>query len=113
MSNERLYLQQTVESYKRPPSVSAMNCGKGGISKTNIAANRAICPVASCKKVLFIGNRFTGRAGHIVHDDTFLRKLLIGSSKVIGQKADKELRWVLCLSAQQAGQKIRKGGVVC
>ena len=31
----------------------------------------------------------------------FLRKLSTGSSKVIGEKVDKELRWALCSSGQK------------
>jgi len=36
----------------------------------------------------------------------FLRKLLTGSSKVISQKSDKELRWALCLSGQKVALSI-------
>ena len=42
----------------------------------------------------------------------FLRKLLNGSSKVIGQKVDKELRLVLCEFTQHDSHKIRKDCVV-
>jgi len=53
MSNETLYLQRMMEDYKRPANILAITSGKEGISKTDIAANLAICLSASCKKVLF------------------------------------------------------------
>lgn len=54
MANEALYLQQLTENCKRPARVLAITGGKGGVGKTNIAANLAICLAASRKKVLLI-----------------------------------------------------------
>lgn len=54
MENEALYLRQMMESYKQPASVLAITSGKGGVGKSNIAANLAICMAASLKKVLLI-----------------------------------------------------------
>lgn len=54
MRNEALHLQQTMENCRRPARVLAITSGKGGVGKTNIAANLAICLAASRKKVLLI-----------------------------------------------------------
>ncbi len=54
MRNETLYLQQMMESHKRPASVFAITSGKGGVGKTNIAANLGICLAASGKKVVLV-----------------------------------------------------------
>ena len=54
MGNESLYLQRMMKSYERPAKVLAITSGKGGVGKTNIAANLAICLAASQKKVLLV-----------------------------------------------------------
>lgn len=54
MRHETLYLQQIMESHKRPASVLAITSGKGGVGKTNIAANLGICLAASGKKVVLV-----------------------------------------------------------
>jgi flagellar biosynthesis protein FlhG len=59
MENETLYLQQMMDSYKRPANVLAITSGKGGVGKTNIAANLAICLAASNKKVLLVDADFS------------------------------------------------------
>jgi flagellar biosynthesis protein FlhG len=59
MTNETLYLQQIMESHKRPASVLAITSGKGGVGKTNITANLAICLAASGKKVLLVDADFS------------------------------------------------------
>lgn len=59
MANESLYLHQMMESHKRPARVLAITSGKGGVGKTNISANLAICLAASGKKVLLIDADFS------------------------------------------------------
>jgi len=54
MANEMLYLQRVMENCRRPAKVLAITSGKGGVGKTNIAANLAICLAASGKKVLLV-----------------------------------------------------------
>ena len=54
MASELLYLQQEMKSCRRPAKVLAITSGKGGVGKTNIAANLAICLAASRKRVLLI-----------------------------------------------------------
>ncbi len=54
MANEMLYLQQVMENCRRPAKVLAITSGKGGVGKTNIAANLAICLAASRKRVLLV-----------------------------------------------------------
>jgi len=54
MANEMLYLQRVMENCKRPAQVLAITSGKGGVGKTNIAANLAVCLAASGKKVLLV-----------------------------------------------------------
>jgi len=54
MVNETNHLQQTMQTYSRLAKVLAVTSGKGGVGKTNIAANLAICLAASGKKVLLI-----------------------------------------------------------
>ncbi len=48
-----------MESHKRPASVLAITSGKGGVGKTNIAANLGICLAASGKKVLLVDADFS------------------------------------------------------
>ena len=59
MTKETLYLQQIMESHKRPASVLAITSGKGGVGKTNITANLGICLAASGKKVLLVDADFS------------------------------------------------------
>jgi len=51
MRNETLHLQQMMDASRRPATVLAIASGKGGVGKTNIAANLALCLAASGKKV--------------------------------------------------------------
>jgi flagellar biosynthesis protein FlhG len=59
MTKETLYLQQIMESHRRPASVLAITSGKGGVGKTNITANLGICLAASGKKVLLVDADFS------------------------------------------------------
>lgn len=54
MRNEALHLQQMMENCRCQAKVLAITSGKGGVGKTNIAANLAICLAASRKKVLLV-----------------------------------------------------------
>lgn len=54
MKNEAFQLQQMIEQYRRPAKVLAITSGKGGVGKTNISANLAICLAASQKRVLLV-----------------------------------------------------------
>lgn len=54
MADEAIYLRQMMENYREPAKVLAVTSGKGGVGKTNISANLAICLAASRKKVLLI-----------------------------------------------------------
>lgn len=48
------YLQQLVESRPRQATVMAITSGKGGVGKTNVAANLSICLAAARKRVTLI-----------------------------------------------------------
>ena len=52
MKNSAFQLQQMMEAGKRPATVLAIASGKGGVGKTNIAANLGICLAASRKRVV-------------------------------------------------------------
>jgi flagellar biosynthesis protein FlhG len=54
MGNEAVHLQQMMENYQRQAKVLAITSGKGGVGKTNIAANLAICLAALRKRVLLV-----------------------------------------------------------
>jgi len=54
MKNETFELQQMMKKCHRSGKVLAVTSGKGGVGKTNIAANLAICMAASGKKTLLI-----------------------------------------------------------
>jgi len=54
MRNEALKLEVPVETCHRRGKVIAITSGKGGVGKTNVAANLAICLAASRKKVLLV-----------------------------------------------------------
>ena len=54
MANETTHLQQMMANCQRQAKVLAITSGKGGVGKTNIAANLAICLAASRKKVLLV-----------------------------------------------------------
>ena len=59
MGNEALQLEQMMEERGRPARVLAITSGKGGVGKTNIAANLAICLAASRKRVLLLDADFS------------------------------------------------------
>jgi flagellar biosynthesis protein FlhG len=52
MENKADHLQWMMAGHKEPARVLVVTSGKGGVGKTNIAANLAICLAASGKKVL-------------------------------------------------------------
>jgi flagellar biosynthesis protein FlhG len=54
MRNEALKLEVPVETCHRRGKVIAITSGKGGVGKTNVAANLAICLAASRKRVLLV-----------------------------------------------------------
>jgi flagellar biosynthesis protein FlhG len=54
MRNEALKLERTFQNCQRKAKVLAITSGKGGVGKTNTAANIGICLAASGKKVLLI-----------------------------------------------------------
>lgn len=54
MRNEASQLQQMMKECRSRAKVLAITSGKGGVGKTNIAANLAICMAASQKRVLLL-----------------------------------------------------------
>ncbi len=59
MKKDVSHLQQMVQSCRQPAKVLAVASGKGGVGKTNISANLAICLAASQKKVLLVDADFS------------------------------------------------------
>jgi len=59
MKRDSIQLREMMENHKRPGKVLAITSGKGGVGKTNISANLAICLAASQKKVLLIDADFS------------------------------------------------------
>ena len=56
---ESVQLKQMLENSGKPAKVLAITSGKGGVGKTNIAANLATCLAASGKKVLLFDADFS------------------------------------------------------
>lgn len=54
MANHIAQLQQMTDSCCQPAKVLAITSGKGGVGKTNIAANLGLCLAASGKRVLLL-----------------------------------------------------------
>ena len=52
MGNEAFHLQRIPQNYQRQARVLAVTSGKGGVGKTSIAANLAVCLAASRKKTI-------------------------------------------------------------
>ena len=59
MRNRAIHLQQMMENCQRQAKVLAITSGKGGVGKTNIAANLSVCLSASQKKVLLVDADFS------------------------------------------------------
>lgn len=59
MSNQALKLKQVIHSCTRSAEILAVTSGKGGVGKTNIATNLAVCLAASGKKVLLFDADFS------------------------------------------------------
>ena len=80
MGNEALYLQQVMESHRWPTNVLAITSGKGGVGKTNMAANLAVCLAASQKKVLLVDADLAAKLGNGLaaqtDDDGFFKKVI-------------------------------------
>ncbi len=52
MKNNGTQLRKMIQSHKTPAKILAITSGKGGVGKTNISANLAICLAATGKRVL-------------------------------------------------------------
>jgi flagellar biosynthesis protein FlhG len=89
MENEAVHLKQMMASCSRPAKVWAITSGKGGVGKTNIAANLAICLAASQKKVLLIDADFS--LGNLDVIMNFNSKYNI-SHMLNGQKSMEEIK---------------------
>lgn len=54
MENKQTQLKRTLDSCNRRRQILAVTSGKGGVGKTNISANLALCLAVSQKKVLLL-----------------------------------------------------------
>ncbi|MBN2137034.1 MAG: MinD/ParA family protein [Sedimentisphaerales bacterium] len=54
MKKQAFHLEHMIEASRRPATVLAIASGKGGVGKTNIAANLGICLAASGKRVVLL-----------------------------------------------------------
>lgn len=54
MEGEAIHLQQAMRNSRQGANVMAITSGKGGVGKTNIAANLAVCMAASQKRVVLV-----------------------------------------------------------
>jgi len=59
MPNEAVHLQQMMKNSQRKANVLAITSGKGGVGKTNISANLALCLAASGQKTLLVDADFS------------------------------------------------------
>ena len=59
MPNQALQLQQMMKEGQRKANVLAITSGKGGVGKTNISANLALCLAAAGQKTLLIDADFS------------------------------------------------------
>ncbi len=59
MLSESAQLKQVIEGHRRSAKVFAVTGGKGGVGKTNIAVNLAVCFAASGRKVLLFDGDFS------------------------------------------------------
>lgn len=113
MGGQAAHLQQVGENYHRYAGVSVIAGAKGRMGTTSEAASRTIRLAAPCKRGRLVEEMFPGRINLIVNDGFFSTESLTHSSKVIGEKTDKELRRVVSLPAQQQSREKRKDSTVC
>jgi len=85
IGGKALQLQEMIESSRRPAKVLAVTSGKGGVGKSNISANLAICLAASDEKVLLVDGDISLGNLDIIMDLTSrytIRHLINGQKRI-------------------------------